>query len=160
MTDTVLVREDVEMEPGVILVTSLRIAARSSLVVGRAGFLLDVGSEGVVGVVVVLVILVRPVLVVEEEEVEEGATGDLVEVREEETEGAGKGREGALVVVFIEEEDKEEVEGAVVTHCVSAAASLWAFVNTGLFETPDVLCPALLPAKETPVVESGSICPR
>ena len=155
MTDTVLVREDVETEPGVILVTSLRIAARSSLVVGRAGFLLDVGSEGVVGVVVVLVILVRPVLVVEE-----GATGDLVEVREEETEGAGKGREGALVVVFIEEEDKEEVEGAVVTHCVSAAASLWAFVNTGLFETADVLCPALLPAKETPVVESGSICPR
>ena len=81
VTDTVLVRGDVETEPGVILVTSLRMAARSNLVAGRAGLVAAEGSpglvvkratffvdEGVVVDVLVEVILLRPVIVLEEGE--------------------------------------------------------------------------------------------
>ena len=97
MTETVLVREEVEREAGVILVTSLRMAARSSFVVERRGFLVG-GREGVVG-------LVRPVTVEEGE----GAAGELVEVRGTVAKGAGEARTGVLVVVLAEEEE-EKVE--------------------------------------------------
>ena len=172
VTDTVLVRGDVETEPGVILVTSLRMAARSNLVAGRAGLVAAEGSpglvvkratffvdEGVVVDVLVEVILLRPVIVLEEgEEEREGAAGELVD---EVSEGAGKGSGRALLVVLTDEEEAEREEEDDVEVAAVVSFTLWGAVNTGLLETAGgVFCP-VLPGTETPgAEEGGSMLPR
>ena len=171
VTDTVLVRGDVEKEPGVILATSLRMAARSNLVAGRAGLVAAAGSaglavkraaffvdEGVVVDVLVEVIFLIPVIVLEEGE-GEGAAGELVK---EVSEGAGKGSGRAILVVLTDEEkvEKEEEDEVEVAAAVSfTLPTLWGAVNTGLLETAGVFCP-VLPGTETPGTEGGSMLPR
>ena len=122
VTETVLVSGEVETEAaGAIFVTSLRMAARSSLVAVRVTFFASGGSN--VGVVAVLVVdLVRPVTVVEGAEVEDfvlaAGSGELCA-------GRGDVLAGELTVAFAgETEDEAEVaEESVVTTCVADTVS-------------------------------------
>ena len=99
VTDTVLVRGEVVTVMGAILVTSLKMAARSSLVVERTGLFAG-GCEG--GGAAVLVILVIPVTVVEV--MGAGGTSEF---------GADE-RVAVELVAFVRETEEEEVASVFV----------------------------------------------
>ena len=104
VTDTVFVRGEVEaaIEAGDILVTSLRMAAMSSLVVVRVGFLSW-------GLVLVEVDLVSLVILVEGAVEDAGIGAGVIDVVR------GGGRGAVVVVAFVEEGEEEEGDELVLT---------------------------------------------